>query len=90
MALLVSNMAERRLPISASVNGKCFPHKFGVASLHLLGATVAERLACSPPTKVNQVRSPDGLFPDFLTWGSCRTIPLVGGFSRGSPVSPAL
>ncbi|KAJ8878517.1 hypothetical protein PR048_019095 [Dryococelus australis] len=28
--------------------------------------------------------------PDFRTWESCRTMPLVGGFSRGSPVSPAL
>ncbi|KAJ8875099.1 hypothetical protein PR048_022990 [Dryococelus australis] len=26
---------------------------------------------------------------DFRMWESCRTIPLVGGFSRGSPVSPA-
>ncbi|KAJ8895843.1 hypothetical protein PR048_001182 [Dryococelus australis] len=26
--------------------------------------------------------------PDFLIWESCRTMPLVGGFSRGSPVSP--
>ncbi|KAJ8867547.1 hypothetical protein PR048_031349 [Dryococelus australis] len=27
--------------------------------------------------------------PDFRMWESCRTMPLVGGFSRGSPVSPA-
>ncbi|KAJ8875427.1 hypothetical protein PR048_023322 [Dryococelus australis] len=27
---------------------------------------------------------------DFRTWGSCRTMPLVGGFSRGSQVSPIL
>ncbi|KAJ8877830.1 hypothetical protein PR048_022288 [Dryococelus australis] len=40
------------------------------------GGTVAERLASSPPTKANR-------------WESCRTMPLVGGFSRGSPVSPA-
>ncbi|KAJ8898159.1 hypothetical protein PR048_003519 [Dryococelus australis] len=26
---------------------------------------------------------------DFGKWGSCRTMPLVGGSSRGSPVSPA-
>ncbi|KAJ8875079.1 hypothetical protein PR048_022969 [Dryococelus australis] len=26
----------------------------------------------------------------FRTWESCRTMPLVDGFSRGSPVSPAL
>ncbi|KAJ8877577.1 hypothetical protein PR048_022032 [Dryococelus australis] len=29
-------------------------------------------------------------FPDFRMWKSCRTISLAGGFSRGSPVSPAL
>ncbi|KAJ8868441.1 hypothetical protein PR048_029957 [Dryococelus australis] len=28
--------------------------------------------------------------PGFRKWGSCRTMPLVGGFSRGSSVSPAL
>ncbi|KAJ8868535.1 hypothetical protein PR048_030063 [Dryococelus australis] len=27
--------------------------------------------------------------PDFRDWESCRALPLVGGFSRGSPVSPA-
>ncbi|KAJ8876123.1 hypothetical protein PR048_024032 [Dryococelus australis] len=53
------------------------------------GAAVAERLARSPPTIANRVQSPAGL-PDFRTWESCRTMPLVGGFSRGSPVSPTL
>ncbi|KAJ8876794.1 hypothetical protein PR048_021241 [Dryococelus australis] len=28
--------------------------------------------------------------PDSRTWKSSRTMPLVGGFSRGSPVSPAI
>ncbi|KAJ8885776.1 hypothetical protein PR048_011976 [Dryococelus australis] len=27
---------------------------------------------------------------DFRMWESCRTMPLVGGFPRGSPISPAL
>ncbi|KAJ8891557.1 hypothetical protein PR048_004085 [Dryococelus australis] len=52
------------------------------------GPTVAERLARSPPTKANRVQSPAGS-PDFRRWESCRTIPLVGGFSRGFPISPA-
>ncbi|KAJ8885894.1 hypothetical protein PR048_012100 [Dryococelus australis] len=30
-----------------------------------------------------------GRAPDFRMWESCRTMPLVGSFSRGSPVSPA-
>ncbi|KAJ8892970.1 hypothetical protein PR048_005551 [Dryococelus australis] len=46
-----------------------------------------ERLAHSPPTKANQAQSPAGS-PDFRKWESCRTMPLVGGSSRGSPVSP--
>ncbi|KAJ8873638.1 hypothetical protein PR048_024460 [Dryococelus australis] len=54
---------------------------------HAQGATVAERLVCSPPTKVNLVRSPAGS-PDFRKWEWRRTIPLVGGFSRGSSISP--
>ncbi|KAJ8880213.1 hypothetical protein PR048_016679 [Dryococelus australis] len=43
----------------------------------------------SPPTMAIRVQSPAGS-PDFRMWKSCRTMPLVGGFSRGSPVSPAL
>ncbi|KAJ8879646.1 hypothetical protein PR048_020254 [Dryococelus australis] len=31
---------------------------------------------------------PGGVAPDFRTRESCRTMPLVGGFSRGSPVTP--
>ncbi|KAJ8874562.1 hypothetical protein PR048_025425 [Dryococelus australis] len=49
---------------------------------------VAERLARPPPTKANRAQSP-ARSPDFRKWESCRTMPLVGGFSRGSPVSPS-
>ncbi|KAJ8869724.1 hypothetical protein PR048_028719 [Dryococelus australis] len=51
------------------------------------GATVAEQLARSPPTKANRVQSPAGS-PDLRKWESCWTMSLVDGFSRGSPVSP--
>ncbi|KAJ8872477.1 hypothetical protein PR048_026083 [Dryococelus australis] len=44
------------------------------------------RLARPPPTKANRVQSPAGS-PDFRKWESCRTMPLVGGFSRGLPSS---
>ncbi|KAJ8893884.1 hypothetical protein PR048_006485 [Dryococelus australis] len=54
---------------------------------YLNGATVAELLDHSPPTKAIQVQSPAGS-PDLCMWESCRT--LVGGFSRGYPVSPPL
>ncbi|KAJ8881859.1 hypothetical protein PR048_018345 [Dryococelus australis] len=33
------------------------------------GATVAERLACLPATKLNQVQSPVGVYPGFLHLG---------------------
>ncbi|KAJ8866102.1 hypothetical protein PR048_033626 [Dryococelus australis] len=42
----------------------------------------------TPPTRANQVRFPAGSLPGFRTWESCRTMPLLGGFSRVSPVSP--
>ncbi|KAJ8872671.1 hypothetical protein PR048_026282 [Dryococelus australis] len=44
--------------------------------------------ALTPPTKAIRVQSPAGS-PNFIMWESCRTMPLVGGFSRGSSVSPA-
>ncbi|KAJ8882044.1 hypothetical protein PR048_018532 [Dryococelus australis] len=58
-------------------------------------AAVAERLAFSPPTKVNQIHSPDGSLPDFRKWESSLTMPLVCGVSRGlsrfpHPFIPAL
>ncbi|KAJ8878115.1 hypothetical protein PR048_022582 [Dryococelus australis] len=46
------------------------------------------RMAHSPPTTAKRVQSPDGS-PTFRKWESCRTMTLVGGFSRESPVSPA-
>ncbi|KAJ8886322.1 hypothetical protein PR048_012533 [Dryococelus australis] len=40
------------------------------AYLVIRGAAVAERLACSPPTKTNRVQSPTGSLPDFrIMWG---------------------
>ncbi|KAJ8867210.1 hypothetical protein PR048_031005 [Dryococelus australis] len=40
------------------------------------GAAVAERLACSPPTKANRVQSPAAPLPDFRMWESYRMLPL--------------
>ncbi|KAJ8880844.1 hypothetical protein PR048_017316 [Dryococelus australis] len=51
---------------------------------------VKHRLGCLLPTKENRVQSPAGLLPDFSKWETCRTMPLVGGFSWGSPAIPAL
>ncbi|KAJ8897673.1 hypothetical protein PR048_003023 [Dryococelus australis] len=54
---------------------------------HRERATMAEWLDCSPPTKANWVQFPSGSLRIFK-WESCRTMPLVGGFSLGSPVPP--
>ncbi|KAJ8882312.1 hypothetical protein PR048_014114 [Dryococelus australis] len=55
-----------------------------------LGAAVAVRLACLPSTNTNRVQSPAGSLSDFRMCESCRTKPLLGGVSRGSPVPPTL
>ncbi|KAJ8867601.1 hypothetical protein PR048_031403 [Dryococelus australis] len=49
-----------------------------------------KRLACSSPTKANRFESPAGSLPDFRMRESYRTMPLVGGFSQGSPISSTL
>ncbi|KAJ8898135.1 hypothetical protein PR048_003495 [Dryococelus australis] len=46
-----------------------------------------KRLSYFSATKANRVQSPAGS-PDFRKWESCRTMPLISGFSRGFPVSP--
>ncbi|KAJ8871020.1 hypothetical protein PR048_027323 [Dryococelus australis] len=56
----------------------------------VIEATVAERLACSPPTKDDPGSIHGRVAPDSRMSELCRTMPLVGGFPRGSPVSPAL
>ncbi|KAJ8867579.1 hypothetical protein PR048_031381 [Dryococelus australis] len=45
------------------------------------GATVAEWLACSPPTKAIRVQSPAGSHRIFACGASCWTMPLVGGIN---------
>ncbi|KAJ8897496.1 hypothetical protein PR048_002843 [Dryococelus australis] len=55
------------------------------------GATAVWWVDYSSPPKANRVRFPAGWPPDFRTRDSCRTMPLDGGISRGTPVSnPAL
>ncbi|KAJ8877604.1 hypothetical protein PR048_022059 [Dryococelus australis] len=40
------------------------------------------------PLRPSRVRLHAGSLPDFRTWKPFRTMPLVGGFSRGSPIFP--
>ncbi|KAJ8892163.1 hypothetical protein PR048_004743 [Dryococelus australis] len=81
-------------PSTVTADNQCavkifiFVHKTVESSLQVStyeGATVAQQLAHSPPGKAYRVQSPAGS-PDFRKWQSCRTIPLVSGFSRGSPI----
>ncbi|KAJ8885397.1 hypothetical protein PR048_011594 [Dryococelus australis] len=79
--------------ICAAYGLRCFlsvirsPLKVGLK--HMFGPrTVAERLACSPPTKANRVQSPAKSPPYFRMWESCRTMPLVDEFSRDNLLFP--
>ncbi|KAJ8891405.1 hypothetical protein PR048_010921 [Dryococelus australis] len=56
-----------------------------LASVRLGRGGVVDRLLAS--TKAIRVRFPAGSLLDFRKWEPRRTMPLVGGFSRGSPVS---
>ncbi|KAJ8874130.1 hypothetical protein PR048_024972 [Dryococelus australis] len=56
----------------------------------LIGSQDLVWLDYSPPTKVNRVRFPTEPPGDFHMRESGRTMTLVGGFSRGSPVPPPL
>ncbi|KAJ8887414.1 hypothetical protein PR048_013629 [Dryococelus australis] len=82
VGIMLDDAASRRVFSRIS----CFPRRFSVLInfLHPHRATVAEWLARSSPTKANRLQSPAGS-PDFLQWESCRTMPLVAAFSRGSP-----
>ncbi|KAJ8891501.1 hypothetical protein PR048_004029 [Dryococelus australis] len=57
-------------------------------NFHGEGAAVAERLACSPPTKAIRVQSPAGSLTDCRE--SVWTMPLAGWSSLESPVSSAI
>ncbi|KAJ8896965.1 hypothetical protein PR048_002311 [Dryococelus australis] len=64
-------------------------YEYGMRFL-ISGTPVAAFLACSSLATANRVRFPVGQLPDFRKWDKCRTMPPVGEFSRGSPVSTAL
>ncbi|KAJ8889453.1 hypothetical protein PR048_008952 [Dryococelus australis] len=61
---------------------RCILRRFVTMRQSSVGLTVAERLACSPLTKVIRVQFPAESLPDFRKWESGWTIPLVGGFSQ--------
>ncbi|KAJ8866388.1 hypothetical protein PR048_032231 [Dryococelus australis] len=53
-------------------------------------SAVAQWLSRSPPFTAIRIRYPAGSLPEFRMWESCWTMPLAGGFSRGTPASPSL
>ncbi|KAJ8893946.1 hypothetical protein PR048_006547 [Dryococelus australis] len=84
--LISLTVAERHSELAATLNK--YAHMTLILFFPICGVALAERLARSPSTKAIQVQSSAGS-PDFRMWKSCRTMPLVGGFSRGSPRFPA-
>ncbi|KAJ8887165.1 hypothetical protein PR048_013380 [Dryococelus australis] len=52
--------------------------------------TMAVRLTCSPPTKMNRVQYSARSLLDFRRWELCWMMPLVNEFSRGTTIFPAL
>ncbi|KAJ8881202.1 hypothetical protein PR048_017675 [Dryococelus australis] len=56
------------------------------------GTTVDEVFGqrCAVASALTSHQGDPGSLPDFRMWESCWTIPLAGGFSRGTTVSPAL
>ncbi|KAJ8866577.1 hypothetical protein PR048_032436 [Dryococelus australis] len=74
-------------PISARRLGIHVPNRWLVEGVFLQAASPrAVNLLASPRDYPGSI--PCKVTPDFRMCESCRTIPLVGGFSRGSPVSP--
>ncbi|KAJ8881384.1 hypothetical protein PR048_017865, partial [Dryococelus australis] len=61
-----------------------------LSRLQLQHAAVAERLACSPPTKANIGSILGRVTLDFRMWESYSTMPLMCRFSRESQVFPTL
>ncbi|KAJ8880591.1 hypothetical protein PR048_017061 [Dryococelus australis] len=66
---------------SAGGHGSRMSHHRTTCCPRLIGASVAQWLARSPPTNAIRARSPVE---------SCWTMPLSGVFSRGTPASPTL
>ncbi|KAJ8897585.1 hypothetical protein PR048_002934 [Dryococelus australis] len=68
-----------------------FPQGLSAAELRDQLAVISKQwLDYSPPIYANRVRFPVGQLPDFCMRESCRTMPLVDEFSRGSLASPVL
>ncbi|KAJ8870995.1 hypothetical protein PR048_027298 [Dryococelus australis] len=84
----IADLQGNKFPILGSVLCRTITN-VQILSMRILvrrdGAAVTTRL---PPCRT-RFRFPAGSLPVFRTWESCRTMPLVGGFSRGSPVPPA-
>ncbi|KAJ8898127.1 hypothetical protein PR048_003487 [Dryococelus australis] len=68
------------------VSSNIFGLTFGASAVR---AAVAESLACRLPPRRTGLNPPRSL-RDFRMWESCRTMPLVGGSSRGYHVFSAL
>ncbi|KAJ8890172.1 hypothetical protein PR048_009679 [Dryococelus australis] len=72
----------------------CTDVKSGRKRAGQIGTIANRHSASEQPLLASRLGEPGSIpgrvTPDFRKWESCRLIPHVGGFSRGSPVSPAL
>ncbi|KAJ8887564.1 hypothetical protein PR048_013780 [Dryococelus australis] len=85
-------------------SSKALPRHFvsparGAAKTRITRFCAGEGISAARPVEMqagiarsfeNRVRFPAGSRPEFRKWESCQTMPLTGGFSRGSPISPAI
>ncbi|KAJ8894661.1 hypothetical protein PR048_007325 [Dryococelus australis] len=88
-----SSIAQKRFPHAKicerpAGNRTCFTQFVDVTPFNEVGPRLTQWLESSLCTKANRIRVPKESLRDFLASESCRTMPLVGGFSRGSPISP--
>ncbi|KAJ8882441.1 hypothetical protein PR048_014249 [Dryococelus australis] len=85
IVVMIVEKCSRKMPLLGCLHGLAILVFIGS------GATVAEQLACSPPTKAIRVQSRAVSLRIFVCGReSCRIIPLFGVFSQGSPISPVL
>ncbi|KAJ8892362.1 hypothetical protein PR048_004942 [Dryococelus australis] len=96
MTMLVSGVPRLQRVIARTCVNNGDPWRAALAPVQRSGSYTSSRESdryssrtYSPPPKANRVQTPAGS-PDFRMWDSCRTMQLVGEFSRGSLVSPTL
>ncbi|KAJ8868909.1 hypothetical protein PR048_030450 [Dryococelus australis] len=82
--------AAARYLLAGIFDGEGWSLSRGNANSKLTGATVAEQLACSPPTKAIRFQSPAGSLWIFTCWNCARRCRRLVGFFGELPFPPTL